>query len=120
MARAHHNLEAWKLSMALARHVYAISKKFPKDERWNLTNQVRRSVISVPSNIAEGFGRSSGEDCVRFLKIARGSQTELETQLILANDFGYIANSEPILAELDRVFRLLSGLICTLARRQEL
>ncbi len=78
------DLVVWQKAMCLVEHVYAISKHFPSDERYALTSQLRRASVSVPSNIAEGYGRHSTMDNVRFLQIALGSAYELETQLELS------------------------------------
>jgi four helix bundle protein len=78
------DLVVWQKAMNLVELVYAISKSFPADERYALTSQLRRASVSVPSNIAEGYGRNSTLDYVRFLQIALGSSYELETQLELA------------------------------------
>lgn len=78
------DLVVWQRAMKLVELVYAISKKFPSDERYALTSQLRRASVSVPSNIAEGYGRHSTMDYVRFLQIALGSAYELETQLELS------------------------------------
>jgi len=77
------DLVVWQKAMNLVELVYAISKSFPADERYALTSQLRRASVSVPSNIAEGYGRNSTLDYVRFLQIALGSSYELETQLEL-------------------------------------
>jgi len=84
------NLLVWQKSMELVRIVYRIAKSFPADERFALTDQLRRAVISVPSNIAEGSGRTSNKDYAHFLSIARGSLYETLTQLQVAQDLGYI------------------------------
>lgn len=77
-------LNIWKRSMDLAVDVYALSASFPNEERFGLTSQIRRSTVSIPSNIAEGSGRRSNKDFARFLDISLGSAFELETQLLLA------------------------------------
>ena len=83
-------LTVWKLAMKLCKDIYALTSKFPKSEKYNLTSQMRRSVISIPSNIAEGCSRNSEKAFKNFIEIALGSSFELETQLILAKEFGYI------------------------------
>ena len=75
--------------MSLARQTYATTEKFPASKRFGLTPQIQRSAVSIPSNIAEGSGRSSNKEFARFLSVAYGSACELETQLILARDLGY-------------------------------
>jgi len=77
--RAHEKLKAWKLSMQLVREIYELTKQFPKEELFCLTQQMRRAAISIPSNIAEGSGRSSTKEYAHFISIARGSLSEVET-----------------------------------------
>ena len=112
--RPHCNLEVWKQSMELARNVYRKTKKFPADERFGLVGQMRRSAVSIPSNIAEGACRGSRKDFIRFLMIARGSLGEIETQSYLAKDLGYLENIDDIINLTNRVFRLICGLISSL------
>lgn len=81
-------LEIWKEAIDLASSVYQLSKKFPKDEIFGLTSQLRRCGVSIPSNIAEGSGRNSNKEFLHFLGIARASCCELETQLIIAEKLG--------------------------------
>ena len=88
--RSYQDLDAWKLAMRLTRTVYEVTKGFPSDERFGLTSQVRRASVSIPSNVAEGWGRGSTQDYARFLRMARGSLYEVETQLIIARDLGYV------------------------------
>jgi four helix bundle protein len=83
--RSHRDFPVWKAAMELAETVYAISAKFPVDERFGLTSQIRRAAVSIPSNIAEGAGRSGTKELGHFLGIALGSVAELETQLELAD-----------------------------------
>lgn len=87
-------LEVWKLSIKIVKEVYEISKKFPKNEQFGLTNQIRRSAVSIPSNIAEGAGKETNGDFNRFISIASGSCNELETQLIISQRLNYINESE--------------------------
>ena len=84
------DLVAWRKSMDLCKAIYAISTVFPDAERFGLTSQIRRAVVSIPSNIAEGYGRNRTNDYLRFLDIARGSLCEVETQLILAQELGWL------------------------------
>ena len=96
----------------LVKSLYILTNSFPKDEQFSLTSQVRRCAVSVPSNVAEGCGRQSNKETIHFLHIARGSSFELETQLILANDLGYIPSEiNTILEEVERVKKLLNGFI---------
>jgi four helix bundle protein len=88
------DLKVWQKAMELAKGVYEITAAFPKEEKYGLTSQINRSVVSVPSNIAEGAGRNSNKEFVHFLSIASGSLCELETQLILSAAFKYFENKK--------------------------
>jgi len=83
-------LDVWKKARELASICYEITKSFPKEELFGLSSQMRRSAVSIPSNIAEGCGRNTSKDTIQFLFIARGSTYELETQFYIANDLKYI------------------------------
>jgi four helix bundle protein len=108
--RMHHQLRVWQDAMALVRRVYEISAAFPADERFGLTAQVRRCAVSVPSNIAEGAARGTAKEFSRFLIVARGSLSELDTQLRIAHDLGF-ADCAPLIANLDPLFAQLAGLL---------
>lgn len=109
--QGHRKLKVWQLGMELAAIVHGHTKGFPKDELYGLTSQLRRAAVSVPSNIAEGYGRG-GLDYARFIDIAYGSLLELETQIELAERFGYIAATDtaPLLAQTAELGRMLNGL----------
>lgn len=106
-------LEIWKYSRSLVKSVYQITKDFPNTELYSLTNQINRSVVSIPSNIAEGIGRQSDKETVHFLYISKGSLFELETQLYLAFDLGYISEEQikKILEQLMSCKKLLNRFI---------
>jgi four helix bundle protein len=87
-------LRVWQLGMEVAEKVYRVTAEFPKSETYGLSSQMRRSAVSIPSNIAEGQGRDSTKEFLHFLAIAFGSICELETQLLLANRFNYISNDD--------------------------
>ena len=87
------NLIVWKRAHAFALEVYLSTRSFPDSERFGLTAQLRRAAISVVSNIAEGWGRHETRDQVRFLKMARGSNCEVECQLLLSRDVGYLKSA---------------------------
>ena len=117
--KSHRDLIAWQKAMKLAEIVYQITRNFPKEEVYGLTSQIRRSVTSIPANIAEGQGRRSKKEFQQFLGHARGSLLELDTHMELALRFGYI-NSESyknVLPLIQEVGRLVNGLL-PLARRQ--
>jgi four helix bundle protein len=83
--RSHHDLKVWQLGMDIAEKVYSLTRQFPREELYGLTSQLRRAASSIPANIAEGNGRSSTKDYLRFLSIAVGSLCEVETFLLLAS-----------------------------------
>ncbi|MES2629714.1 MAG: four helix bundle protein [Bacteroidota bacterium] len=87
-------LEAWKLSMNLTTHIYLITKEFPKIEQFGITDQIRRSAISINSNIAEGTGRNTGKDKAHFTTIAYSSMLELLNQLIIAHELHYLTHDQ--------------------------
>lgn len=111
MDRRHIRMEVWRDAVSLVHLVYEMTQGFPAEERYGLISQMRRSAISVPSNIAEGAARGSDKDFLRFLYIARGSLAELETQMIIATQLSYIDRSQHWQPELERVFAKLSALI---------
>jgi four helix bundle protein len=115
--RGHQDLRVWQAAMVLVERVYAATSTFPTDERFGLTAQVRRAVVSVPSNIAEGRGRGSDAEFVRYCSIAYGSLMEVETQLELARRLGFL--SEVAASELGNltgeVGRMLNALRSSLA-----
>jgi four helix bundle protein len=88
------NLNVWRKGIDLVVNVYKKSKQFPKEEIYGLTSQIKRSAISIPSNIAEGSGRGSNKDFNRFLDISLGSSFELETQLIIAHELEFLSDND--------------------------
>ena len=88
------NLAIWKKSRFFVKDIYTISKQFPKEELFSLTNQIRRAAISIPSNISEGCGRSTDPQLIHFLDIAIASSCEVETQIYLSFDLGYLKESD--------------------------
>lgn len=108
--RGHYDLDAWKLSRKLVSAIYRLTQAFPKEEMFGLTAQMRRASVSIPSNIAEGAARNGSREYAHFLNLARGSLSELETQLFIASDLGYIKSDHPIFSMVDRVSRLVTGL----------
>ncbi len=88
------NLKVWQKGIELVKNIYKSTKEFPKEELYGLTSQMRRSAISVPSNIAEGSGRGTDKDFNRFLDIALGSSYELETQIIIAFELEFISEQD--------------------------
>ena len=111
-ARTFEDLIVWQKAMALAKRVYEFTRCFPREEVFGLTSQVRRAVVSIPANIAEGQGRGGAAEFRRFLGIAKGSLAELETQLLLGKDFGYGSPEvyDVLLDDCGEIGRLLNGL----------
>ena len=110
------NLDVWKKSMSLVTEVYGIVKLLPKEETYALSNQIRRSAVSIPSNIAEGSSRNSKKEFVQFLYIALGSLCELETQLIIAINVGYLKTIESIKKEILSIKKMLNALISSIKK----
>lgn len=104
-------LKIWQEAMTLAKRVFELSATFPANERYGLTSQINRSAVSVPSNIAEGAGRGGDKEFMQFLNIARGSAFELETQLLLAQSFGFVeeAKLQLLLQQVSLVQRMING-----------
>ncbi len=107
------DLDAWKESHKLVLIIYEVTKKFPKDEIFGLTSQIRRATVSITSNIAEGFSRQSYKEKVQFYCIALGSLTELQNQLLISKDINYVSKAEfdSIAAQTVKASKILNGLI---------
>lgn len=110
-------LEAWQVAMGLAEMIYCLTRDFPKEEVYGLTAQIRRAAVSIPSNLAEGASRAGNKEFLHFLHVARGSASELETQLLLAVTLGYLRESTDLLATLSSTRRLINGLIRSLKEK---
>jgi four helix bundle protein len=104
--KTHKDLDVWKLSVELAKDVFIITERFPKEVAFTLVSQITRSAISVPSNIAEGSGRASKKEFANFISIALGSLSELETQLYLARELKFPVDSAVFL-KVERVGKML-------------
>ena len=113
-------LIAWQKAMDLVLEIYGITQTFPQHEKFGLVSQMNRAVVSVPTNIAEGWGRSSRPNYLQFLRISRGSLMELETLLIIASKLSYIENIifERISNLIDNTGRILQGLIKSLQEKE--
>ncbi len=114
--RTHKDLEVWKEAIKLAKEVYGLTTRFPREEIYGLSAQLRRSALSVPSNIAEGAARNSTKEFVQFLYIALGSLAELETQLILAKELAF-PSEEKLEQKASSLRKMLVALIDKLKRR---
>lgn len=110
---SYRELDVWKHSRILVKSIYQITRAFPKDEQFGLTNQLRRAAVSVPSNIAEGCGRNHAKDSIQFFFIARGSLYEVETQVIVSFDLDYLSQQD-LDSTLDQIIKckkILNGFI---------
>ncbi len=119
--RNYRNIVAWQRAHAVALDVYELSRGFPREEIYGLTSQIRRAAFSVAANIAEGCGRESDKDFLRFLHISLGSLKEVEYALLLAHDLQYMETLryEPLTIKLNQTFAALQGLIKSLKRRAD-
>jgi four helix bundle protein len=110
------DLVAWQKAMNVVERVYLVTDSFPQREIYGLTSQMRRAAVSVPSNIAEGQAHYTNPEFCRFLRLARGSLAELETQLMIAERLRYAeaAEAKCLLSQVDEVSRIISGLISSL------
>src|ERR1700722_13943641 len=107
--QSYKELLVWQVAMGLVADVYRITRRFPREEVYGLTSQIQRSAVSVPSNIAEGQGRATRGEFIQFLGHSRGSLFELETQLTIAGELGYLESQDQarILGTLTRAAQLL-------------
>lgn len=114
--RTHEDLEVWQAAMTLAENCYSLSAAFPAEERYGLTAQLRRSAVSIPSNIAEGFGRDTTAGFIQYLRVAQGSLREAETQIALSVRLGFVSVEAATEARSssNRVSKMLLSLIRSL------
>jgi four helix bundle protein len=121
MGRSYKDLVAWQKSMDLVTATYRITGGFPRDELFGLTSQLRRAAVSIPSNIAEGQGRLSEKEFRYFLGQARGSLMEVETQLQIAENLGYLQKEQmaPLWQSCAEVGRILNGLLASVSKQAE-
>ena len=118
-ARNHEDLHVWQRAMSLVVSLYGVLKSFPADERFGLVDQIKRSAVSIPSNIAEGAARQTSREFIQFLHIAAGSAAELDTQLIIAQRLGFSTAIESQLEELQIVRKQLNVIIASLREKHE-
>ncbi len=107
----HKNLDVWKKSIDMVVDIYLLTNFFPKEEIYGITQQIRRSAVSVSSNISEGCARKNDTETIQFLYISLGSLAELETQLIISQRIGYLRPSDEILKSLLEIKQMTLGLI---------
>jgi len=121
MAKSYRDLIAWQKAMQLVTEIYKTTQQFPREEIYGLTSQLRRAAVSIPSNIAEGQARLSKPDFKNFLGHARGSLVEVETQLLIARNLGYLneAAADELLKQTTEVARILNGLLTSVRSTTE-
>jgi len=112
--RDYRDLMVWQKAMEMVTEIYRMTQAFPREEIYGLTSQIRRAAVSIPSNIAEGQGRLTRGEFRQFLGHAKGSLGELETQILIAQNLGYIQDPSPLLNRVSDVARLLNGLLNSL------
>ncbi len=110
--RGHRDLLVWQKSIALVTDIYRVTRSFPREELYGLSSQIRRAAVSVPSNLAEGHGRNSRREFRQFIGQARGSLVDLETQLEIARNLGYLSDvvASDLLSRASEIARMLNGL----------
>jgi four helix bundle protein len=111
MINSYKDLIVWQRGMDVVETVYQITAKLPASEQWGLISQMRRAAVSVPSNIAEGYGRQATGEYRHHLSIARASSLELETQILLCRRVGYLAQDDlkPVLSQIDDISKMLAS-----------
>lgn len=112
MGKPHHKLNVWKKAIEFVKQIYQVTGLFPSEEKFGLVSQMRRSAISIASNISEGAGRNNKKEFNQFLGIAQGSTSELETQLIISRELGLLTNqiADELIEELDSISKMIIGL----------
>lgn len=114
---SYQDLIAWQKAFAVTVEVYSLTAGFPPEEKFGLVSQMRRAAVGVASNIAEGWGRGATTDFVRFLRMARGSGYELETQAHVARAVGLIDNGHTVFERIDEMTRVINGLLRSVEKR---
>jgi len=120
MGRCYRDLIAWQKAMKFVTQIHEVTQRFPSEERYGLTNQLRRASVSVPSDIAEVQARISPKEFQHFLSPARGSLVEIETQLLIARDLKYLqpTKADALFAAADELGRALNGLLASIKSRE--
>ena len=117
--KTHKDLDVWKIGIEMVKIIYKITAQFPEDEKYGLTSQLRRAAVSFPSNIAEGAARKSTKEYIQFLYFSQGSMAEIDTQVIIAKELGFIDSKtyKTLDNYFNRLGALLGGLISSLKRK---
>jgi len=112
VTKPHHKLSVWKKAIDFVKRIYQITGDFPSEEKFGMVSQMRRSAISIASNISEGAGRNNKKEFNQFLGIAQGSSAELETQLIISCELGFLTNqmANELIKDLDEISKMIIGL----------
>ena len=112
MGKPHHKLNVWKKAIEFVKRIYQVTGLFPSEEKFGLVSQMRRSAISIASNISEGAGRNNKKEFNQFLGVAQGSSSELETQVIISRELGLLTNqiADELIKELDSISKMIIGL----------
>ena len=115
----HKDLRVWQQSIEMVTSIYLMTKAFPKDELFGLVSQMRRAAVSVPSNIAEGYARGSDKEKLHFLRISSGSMSEIETQLLLSLNLGYVSQEafDELSEKVTSLWKQLNALVSSLKKR---
>ena len=118
---SYRELEVWKKSIGLVKILYKVTEKFPENERFGLIIQIRRAAVSIPANIAEGWGRETIKNYVQFLRIARGSLFELDTLILIAFELNYISKEQEdiVKTKIEEIGRMLNSMIKKLNSKQQ-
>jgi four helix bundle protein len=121
MIESYRDLRVWQAAMQLAKECYVLTKRFPREEMFGMTSQIRRAAASIPANIAEGNGRENTGEYIQFLRIAQGSLKELETHLILSQQVELTSQEAtvPLLTQTESIGKMLRSLIRSLQRKRE-
>ncbi|MBT6112965.1 MAG: four helix bundle protein [Candidatus Marinimicrobia bacterium] len=109
--KTHKDLNVYQNSIDLVTDIYYLRKSFPGEEQYGLTSQIRRSAVSVPSNISEGAARKNKTEFIQFLYIALGSLSELETQLIISKNLGYVKKTDDLIEKITDIRKMIFGLV---------
>ena len=117
--RSYQDLIVWQKSMEMVKLIYSLTKRLPKEETYGLSDQLRRAAVSIPSNIAEGAGRFNTKDYVHFLRISRGSKNEIETQLLICEQLGYLSKEDisESLQLCDEIGKMLNAMLLKLTSK---
>ena len=118
MKRAHHDLQVWQLGMRLVKDIYQLTRRLPDSEKFALCSQMQRAAVSIPSNIAEGAARSGNKEFLHFLSNACGSLCELETQVIISSELGYVDDNQETMKLINELFAKLCALMNSIKERK--